>query len=181
MNFDTLFLDRDGILNRKIDDGYVLSISDVELMPGMREFLLWAKDNFKQLVVVTNQRCIGRNLVSEQEVKVINDFINKQLGNHISAFYVCPHLTEESCNCRKPKQGLFLAVAKDFRVEFEHSWMVGDSETDLIPAKQLGIQTIYISNRSSKYADVAVIATDEIQEIFLKIVAGAIPVDTFTG
>ena len=147
-------------------------------MPGMREFLQWAIKNFKQLVVVTNQRCIGRNLITENEVKVINDFISDQLGNHISAFYVCPHLNEEGCNCRKPKQGLFLAVANDYHVDFNNSWMIGDSETDLIPAKQLGIKTLFISKYSSIYADTTVESTIDIQDRFLKIIAGASPVHT---
>ncbi|HMI01433.1 MAG TPA: HAD-IIIA family hydrolase [Pedobacter sp.] len=177
MAFDTLFLDRDGVLNRKIDAGYVLKVTDVELLPGMHDFLIWASPVFKQIIVVTNQRCVGRGLITQKELVLINAHINAEMGNLISCFFVCPHLTEEECNCRKPNQGLFLAATEEYTIDFRNSWMIGDSETDLIPAKALGIRSVYISNVGSRYADVTVESTSDLQDVFLKIIAGTIPVD----
>lgn len=180
MMFDTLFLDRDGVLNKKIHNGYVLAISDVEVLPGMREFLLWARGFFKNIVVVTNQRCVGRGLLTHKELSDINEYVNSQLDYSITSFIVCPHLVDEDCVCRKPKQGLFLIAARQYKVDFPKSWMIGDSESDLIPAKELGVRTIFINESTSMYADITLSSTEEVLETFLKIIAGTIPVNTTT-
>lgn len=150
---DTLFLDRDGVLNVKIDDGYVLAPDDIIILDGVPEFLNWARQNFKRIVVVTNQRCVGRGLLKLENLQEINNTINTLTGGNIDKFYVCPHLDEDNCNCRKPKNGLFLQVVADGDVDFENSWMIGDSESDLVPAKKLGLHTIFISRKESDFAD----------------------------
>jgi D-glycero-D-manno-heptose 1,7-bisphosphate phosphatase len=151
--FDTLFLDRDGVFNKKIDDGYVLELSQIEIIPGIKEFLEAAERSFDKIIVVSNQRCIGRGLLSVEKLGVINDRINHLTGGHIDRFYVCPHLDEDNCSCRKPKTGLFIQAQNDYNINFEESWMVGDSESDMIPAKQLGITTFFISGQKSAFAD----------------------------
>jgi D-glycero-D-manno-heptose 1,7-bisphosphate phosphatase len=151
--FDTLFLDRDGVLNKKIDNGYVLDFDQIEILPGIEDFLQSAVDYFERILVVTNQRCVGRGLLSIEDLFEINTKINGLTGDHIDRFYVCPHLDEDNCDCRKPKNGMFLQAGRDYEVDFSHSWMVGDSETDLIPAKQLGIATFYVSTKQSLFAD----------------------------
>ncbi|EOR93273.1 histidinol-phosphate phosphatase family protein [Arcticibacter svalbardensis MN12-7] len=156
---DTLFLDRDGVLNKKLDDTYVLLPSDIEILPGIKDFLLWANQAFKQILVVTNQRCIGRKMLSLIELKAINEQINKQVGSVIQYFFVCPHLDEDNCNCRKPKTGLFLQAKEMYSIDFDNSWMIGDSVSDLIPARSLGIKTIYVGHHDSQMADFRVEST----------------------
>ena len=151
--FNTLFLDRDGVLNKKIDHGYVLKFEQIEILPGVPEFLRVARDCFDWMVVVTNQRCVGRGLISLAGVSEINDKINKLTGSFIDKFYVCPHLEEDHCDCRKPKEGMFLQAQKAFDIDFRNSWMVGDSESDMIPAKKLGITTFLLSAYASAFAD----------------------------
>src|SRR5258708_9940959 len=142
--FDTLFLDRDGVLNKKIDHGYVLELDQIEIIPGIKELLEVAEDYFDKIIVVSNQRCIGRGMLSIEKLAVINDRINDLTGNHIDKFYVCPHLDEDNCSCRKPKTGLFIQAQSDSDINFEKSWMIGDSESDMIPARQLGITTFFL-------------------------------------
>ncbi|SDE01260.1 D-glycero-D-manno-heptose 1,7-bisphosphate phosphatase [Mucilaginibacter pineti] len=166
--YDTLFLDRDGVINKKIDYGYVLKIDDIEILKGVPDFLLKIKSSFRRIVIVTNQRCVGRKLISISTLEVINTKINSLTGNYIDRFYVCPHLSEENCNCRKPKIGLFLQALRDYPIDFENSWMVGDSETDLIPAKQLGIKSVFISKSSSVYADITVPSIVNLLTVFDK-------------
>jgi len=151
--FDTLFLDRDGVLNVKIDHGYVLGFDQIVIIPGVQEFLASAKNYFERLVVVTNQRCVGRGLLAMGDLLKINAKINSLTGSYIDKFYVCPHLDEDNCDCRKPNPGMFLQAQKEYNINFESSWMVGDSETDMIPAKQLGIATFFFSPKPSAYAD----------------------------
>lgn len=151
--FDTLFLDRDGILNKKIENGYVLDFDQLEMIAGVKEFLQMARERFNNIVVVTNQRCIGLGLLPLEKLVQINDAINNLTGSFIDQFYVCPHLNEDNCSCRKPKTGLFLTAQTDYNINFKRSWMVGDSETDMIPAKQLQIFTLFRSGQESSYAD----------------------------
>ncbi|MCC9166584.1 HAD-IIIA family hydrolase [Pontibacter sp. XAAS-A31] len=153
-------------MNLKIENGYVLKPSDIEILPGITEFLAWAKEKFKQIIVVTNQRCVGRELLTLEALNSINNEINDRTGSNIDKFYVCPHLVEDACSCRKPKNGMFLKAAAEFDIRFEASWMVGDSETDLIPAEGLGINTIFISANDSLHADVRVNSTTELLAFF---------------
>jgi len=151
--FDTLFLDRDGVLNKKIENGYVLDFDQIEIIAGVKEFLQIAANHFRRIVVVTNQRCVGLGLLSSEKLLLINNNINQLTGSLVDRFYVCPHLDEDICSCRKPKTGLFLIAQKDYNIDFKRSWMIGDSETDMIPAKQLQIFTLFLSNQDSSYAD----------------------------
>lgn len=164
--FDTLFLDRDGVINKKIDNGYVTRLSEIEILPGIPAFLAWAAEAFQRIVVVTNQRCVGRGIISAEELAHINHTINERTGNKITRFFCCPHLQEAHCLCRKPKEGLFLQAAAAFQVDFSNSWMVGDSETDLVPAKKLGISTIFLSAQESRHANVRLKHTTELWPFF---------------
>ncbi|PRY55307.1 D-alpha,beta-D-heptose 1,7-bisphosphate phosphatase [Arcticibacter pallidicorallinus] len=166
MMYDTLFLDRDGVLNRKIDGGYVLTPEDIEILPGIPLFLKWAHQTFRRIIVVTNQRCIGRGMISLADIQVINQAIDNKTGNYISKFFVCPHLDEDNCCCRKPKKGLFLAAAEHYVINFQKSWMIGDSETDLIPAKELSMSTVFISGKDSIFADQTIPLTADLLRTF---------------
>ncbi|WP_069660330.1 D-glycero-alpha-D-manno-heptose-1,7-bisphosphate 7-phosphatase [Arcticibacter eurypsychrophilus] len=159
---DTLFLDRDGVLNKKLDDTYVLLPIDIEILPGIKNFLLWANQAFKQIFVITNQRCIGRKMLSLIELNALNEQINEQLGFVIQHFFVCPHLDEDNCNCRKPKTGLFLQAKEMYTIDFANSWMIGDSVNDLIPARSLGIKTIYIGHHDMRMANFRVESTSQL-------------------
>jgi histidinol-phosphate phosphatase family protein len=163
---DTLFLDRDGVLNLKIDNGYVLHPSDIEILPGIPEFLSWANEKFNQILVLTNQRCVGRHLLSLKDLEIINREINKITGSRIDKFYFCPHLEKDACKCRKPKDGMFLKAIEDYNIYLSASWMIGDSETDLIPAKKLGINTMFVSSMESSYADQHVNSTLDLLPFF---------------
>jgi D-glycero-D-manno-heptose 1,7-bisphosphate phosphatase len=154
--FDTLFLDRDGVLNKKIDDGYVLEFDQIKIIPGIQDFLAIAVNYFERILVVTNQRCVGRHLLSIEKLSKINEEISRLTGAFVDNFYVCPHLDEDDCPCRKPKDGLFLDTQKDYPVIFERSWMIGDSVTDIIPAKKLGIYSCLISDSDSALAGIVV-------------------------
>ncbi|GGK78250.1 D-glycero-alpha-D-manno-heptose-1,7-bisphosphate 7-phosphatase [Rufibacter glacialis] len=163
--FDTLFLDRDGVINLKIENGYVTNFSAIEILPGISEFLAAAQEKFERIIVVTNQRCVGRGIISTDDLIQINNKINELTGNLITQFFFCPHLEEDGCTCRKPKEGLFLKAADTFKIDFSSSWMVGDSETDLIPAKKLGLKTVFIGG-ISEFADVKVDNTLELLSFF---------------
>jgi len=146
----TLFLDRDGVINRKIENDYVRNINQFELIPGVIDGLRILRGIFGKIIILTNQRCIGRGLMKEEDLLEIHAEMLKIFNEHgisIDGIYYCPHDPEkEECNCRKPKPGLALKAKEDFSsIDFKRSIMVGDSLSDMELGRNLGMITIFIS------------------------------------
>ena len=144
----TLFLDRDGVLNRKIENGYVLNPSMLEIVPGAPAAIYSLARRFGTIVIVTNQRGIARGLMTNDDLEMVHtcllDAIRSE-GGRIEGIFVCPHDVMEECNCRKPKVGLALKAKERFReIEFSKSILVGDSDTDIKMGKALGMFTVRV-------------------------------------
>lgn len=141
----TVFLDRDGIINENIGmHRYVESWEQFHILPGVEDSIKKLNKAGYQVIVVTNQSGIARGILSKECV----DDLHRRLRNHIEqsggkieAIYMCPH-KEGECNCRKPKIGLFFQAERDYSIDKEHSWMVGDSETDVEAGECYGVKTI---------------------------------------
>ena len=144
----TLFLDRDGVLNRKIENGYVLNTSMLEVLPGALEAVSSLARRFGAIVIVTNQRGIARGLMTQEDLTQVHSHLLEAIrseGGRIEAIFVCPHDTQENCDCRKPKSGLALQAKKQFSgIVFAKSVLVGDSDTDIEMGKTLGMFTIRV-------------------------------------
>src|SRR5690348_6483614 len=100
----TVFLDRDGVLNRRVDGDYVRSTRQLEVLPGVAEAVRDLSERVGRVVVVTNQRGIGRGLMTWADVESVHAELNRQVGHaggEIDAFYICPHTVEDKCRCRK--------------------------------------------------------------------------------
>lgn len=145
-----LFLDRDGVLNRHIVDGYVIAPSDLEPIDIALEAAAAAQELGAALVVITNQGVIGRGMASEAEILVIHAMLIAELSKHgitLDAIYVCPHHPEASdprqrlCDCRKPKPGMILAAAQDLNLDVAASIFIGDQPSDIVAARASGIAT----------------------------------------
>ncbi|RMF98733.1 MAG: HAD family hydrolase [Acidobacteria bacterium] len=124
-----IFLDRDGTLIEEI--GFLHRIEDLKLFSFTDEALSILKKAGFLLIVITNQSGIGRGFFSEAEMHQIHVQIQKELNNKIDAFYFCPHLPQENCNCRKPKTGMIEKAVADFNVNKTESWIVGDKQSDI--------------------------------------------------
>ena len=144
----TVFLDRDGVLNRKLPEGrYVTSWGEFQPLPGVPQAIGRLNRAGLRVVVVSNQRGIALGLYTADDVRQIHSALQRWLqpqGAHIDAFYFCPHDTQQ-CNCRKPLPGLF----DQARAEFPHiaaasSVMIGDSLSDIEFGHRLGIKTIFL-------------------------------------
>ena len=139
-----VFLDRDGVINKKIENSYVLDWRDFKFLPDVDKAikLLNAKDI--PVVVISNQACVGKGLITGQKLDDINNRmmndLNKQ-GAHIDAVFVCPHRSDENCDCRKPKTGLFRQAAAKYDIDFKGSWFIGDSPEDVEAGKSAGTNT----------------------------------------
>jgi D-glycero-alpha-D-manno-heptose 1-phosphate guanylyltransferase len=156
---NTLFLDRDGVINEKIENSYVLDWQDFKFKPGFFEFLKKANSVFEKVIVVTNQRCVERGLITFEKLEGIHqEMINlaKDNGGSIEAVYYCPDISEAS-PCRKPNTGMFEMAKSDFKsISFDkNSYMVGDSLSDMIPANKLKLNSVFILNGSDLNFEIA--------------------------
>jgi D-glycero-D-manno-heptose 1,7-bisphosphate phosphatase len=149
-----VFLDRDGVLNRKQPEGhYVTRWSEFELLPGVEEALVRLKASGRTLIVVSNQRGVALGLYTEQDVETIHHRLNEHLAKHnaqIDGFYFCPH-DKNQCECRKPKTGLFQKALRDFPgANASNSIVIGDSISDIEAANTLGWPSIFIHGEADR-------------------------------
>lgn len=140
-----VFLDRDGVINRKAaPHDYIKSWKEFVFLPGVIDAIRQLNEAGYLVLLVTNQRGIARGLMRHEDVEEIHRNMCRKLemgGGHIEGIYVCPHDIGE-CTCRKPDIGLFLKAEKDYEIDKEASWMVGDSISDVQAGKKYGIKTI---------------------------------------
>ena len=130
---DTLFLDRDGVVNRWLPGDYVTAWDRFAFLPGILECLRKWAAHFKHVILVSNQRAVGRGLLTAEELGAIHARMLDEIraaGGRIDAIYTCTE-TEEGHPMRKPQPGLFLQACRDFPdVAPERSVMLGDADTD---------------------------------------------------
>jgi D-glycero-D-manno-heptose 1,7-bisphosphate phosphatase len=143
-----LFLDRDGVLNRHIVDGYVIAPSDFEPIDLAMDAVAAARELGAALVVVSNQGAIGRGLATEADVMAIHGLLVAALSERgivLDGIYICPHHPQSpdpkqrECQCRKPKPGLILAAARDLNLDLTRSVLIGDQPSDIAAARAAGI------------------------------------------
>jgi D-glycero-D-manno-heptose 1,7-bisphosphate phosphatase len=150
-----VFLDRDGVINRKAPEGaYVTSVAQLELLPGALDAISLLSTLGVPIVIVTNQRGLARGALSEPELDGIHAALLAQVsaaGGRIDAIYYCPH--EGDCNCRKPLPGMLIEAATQFGFELQNAVMIGDGEADMLAAAAVGAQRILVG--AGAPADVA--------------------------
>lgn len=148
--FSAAFLDRDGVINYRIEDGYVTKPDEFHFLPGAIEALKSIAEIFRFVIIVTNQQGIGKQLMSVEELHIVHSYMKTVIekeGGRIDAIYFCPHRADEHCKCRKPNIGMFHQAIIDFpEINPELSVMVGDTINDLKFGKNAGLKTILISN-----------------------------------
>lgn len=146
----TLFLDRDGVINKKIDDDYVRSIDQFEWLPGVIESIKKLSSLFGRIIIVTNQQGVGKGLMTKEAVESIHDHIIQSIqdaGGKIDGVYYAPQLKSENSEFRKPNIGMALLAKRDFpEINFARSMMVGDSMSDMEFGRKAGMKTVFISN-----------------------------------
>lgn len=149
----TLFLDRDGVLNKHLPNAYVLNTAQFEIIDGVLEALKKAASIFGRIVVVTNQQGIGKGLMTEMDLEKIHFYFLeevKKAGGRIDEIYYCPYLADINPISRKPNTGMALKAKKDFpEIDFSKSIMVGDSWSDMVFGEKLGMYNVFIN--SSKH------------------------------
>lgn len=145
----TVFLDRDGVINKERSD-YVKTVDELEIFPHVAKLIKKLKDGGFLVVVITNQSAINRGLTTHENVQkihqTIQDYLRKN-GTFIDCFFYCPHKPNENCNCRKPKPGLLKEALKELNIDIKSSWLLGDDDTDIQAASSIGFKSIMIRSQ----------------------------------
>lgn len=139
-----VFLDRDGILNVERGD-YVWTLEDFKIVPGIIDVLKELKAQGFLLIVVTNQAGITKGRYTREDMHKCHDFFQKESGDLIDHFYYAAgHPSVSESLLRKPDSLMWEKAMAKFDIDPAQSWMIGDKERDLIPAKKFGIKTIRV-------------------------------------
>ena len=139
--FPAIFLDRDGVIieNRS---NYVRSWDDVAIFGQALTALARIYSSPFKIFVVTNQSAIGRGIISLETAVEINDRllkVVKQTGGRIDGIFMCPHVPQDHCECRKPKPGLILQAAESHDLDLSRSILIGDAFSDIMAAQSAGV------------------------------------------
>jgi D-glycero-D-manno-heptose 1,7-bisphosphate phosphatase len=149
-----IFLDRDGVLNRKLPEGaYVSTWEQFQWLPGAVEAVARMSRAGWTVIVVSNQRGIALGRLTVAQLELIHEKMRAELeraGAQLNAIYYCPHDRGE-CRCRKPETGLFEQARQQFPgTNAENSVVIGDSLSDVEAGKRLGMQTIFIRGEKDR-------------------------------
>jgi D-glycero-D-manno-heptose 1,7-bisphosphate phosphatase len=172
-----VFLDRDGVLNRKLPEGgYVSDWAQFEWLPGAVEAIARMNRAGLTVIVVSNQRGLALGRLSVEQLELIHGQMCSHLARHaawLDAIYYCPH-DHGQCRCRKPDIGLFEQATKDFpEIDAENSAVIGDSLSDIEAGRRLGMRTIFIQgepDRQKAGAESAANLADEVAASLLQAV-----------
>ena len=158
-----IFLDRDGTINKYV--GFLREIDQFELLPNVTKAIKKINDSGYLAIVVTNQPVIARGEVTFEQLNEIHNKMETLLGNdgaYLDGIYYCPHHPHKGfegeipelkveCECRKPKPGMLLEAAKDFNIDLSQSWMIGDSDNDILAGENAGCFTARVKEKDSLY------------------------------
>lgn len=159
----TVFLDRDGTLNREV--GFVRTPAALDVLPGTRQALQRLRDGGYRLVVVTNQSGIARGLYDERTLAAVHARLQDELGGLVDAFLHCPHHPDgdhgygHACDCRKPGPGLLHQARDLLGCTFDGGAVVGDSARDVLMARGLPLRTVLVHSGKSIDAELAQLRT----------------------
>ncbi len=148
----TLFLDRDGVINKKLDNDYVKCWEEFQFLEGTLSAFSLLSSVFKTIVIVTNQQGIGKSLMTVEDLeqihyKMLNE-ITKANGR-IDGIYFAPELATDEANTRKPKPDLALMAKSDFpEIQFNNSIIVGDAASDMQFGRKLGMICVGIGSEA---------------------------------
>ena len=156
-----IFLDRDGVINYDQDDGKYQD--PTKIIPGVQNAIKNINTNGYLCILVTNQPAVAKGFIKISKLKNDFDFLQNKLGKngaYIDRIYFCPHHPKKgfrgeikslkfNCNCRKPKNGMFIKAIKELNIDISKSYMIGDKYSDYLAAKKSKIKFIYIGKEKN--------------------------------
>lgn len=147
------FFDRDGVINEKAPDhDYIKSWDEFKFIPDIIDVMKYVQSKGYMIIIVTNQRGIARGRMTIEDLLQIHEHLSKELAKHkvfVTDIFFCPHDISDNCDCRKPKPGMLLRAKKLNNIDFKKSYLIGDSETDIISANSVDIKSILYTPEDS--------------------------------
>lgn len=147
----TVFLDRDGVINKKpAEHDYIKSWDEFEFLPGAIEAIVILKKMFGRIVVVSNQQGVGKGVIDPFALQTIHQRMTGRIikaGGDIDLYLHCPHLVSDHCSCRKPEIGMALRAKEIFpEIDFGKSVAIGDAASDVVFGRGIGAFTVLIAS-----------------------------------
>jgi D-glycero-alpha-D-manno-heptose 1-phosphate guanylyltransferase len=143
----TLFLDRDGVINYEKENNYILNWDEFEFYPGVTEAIRILSKKFDKIIVISNQRGVGRALMTEEDLLDIQRRMKLTIeedGGRIDKIYYCT-AQEPTHFCRKPNPGMALQAVNDFpSIDLSKAIMVGNKLSDMQFGRNAGTYTVYL-------------------------------------
>lgn len=151
----TVFLDRDGVINREKEGSYIFHPDEFIFYKGACEAMVRLAGLFDYLIIVTNQRGIGRGLMTDQQLESVHNHMKQSVeaaGGRIDAIYFAPQV-ESNHPRRKPNVGMALAAKHDFpAIDFSESVMVGNNLSDMQFGKSMGMKTVFLTTTQQPFS-----------------------------
>lgn len=176
-----VFFDRDKTITIPVEgDNYIYRVGDFYIPEQFTKALKKLYDHGFKLFLVTNQGRVSRGCMTEDDVKEVHEYMNdyfKSHGFYFEEFSYCPHNPMGTlapynviCSCRKPKNGMIKKLINKYNVDRSRSWMVGDSERDVIAGNITYIKTILVRTGSAQRSEIADFVLDDLVSAVEKIV-----------
>ena len=150
----TIFLDRDGVINREAQ--YLYKIDDFEFIDGIFDACLYFQDLGYKIIIITNQSGISRGYYTESDYQKVTQWMLAQFEKNnidILDIFYCPHGPNSTCDCRKPNPGMFIEAKAKHNTDMTKSWMIGDNEVDVIAANSAGIDNTILVRSGHRIDD----------------------------
>ncbi len=169
MGNKAVFLDRDGTMAKDVH--YCSRPEDFELFPNTAKAIRLLNEHGFKVIAITNQSGIARGYFTEETLAHIHEKMKRELakeGAWVDGIYYCPHHPNDNCECRKPKPKLALQAAKDFDINLENSFVVGDLQMDVELGKTIGAKTILVGDpltADKNNADPDALASDILEAV----------------
>lgn len=141
-----VFLDRDGVINEDRTD-YVKSWEEFRFIRGVRGALGRLRETGLPVVVITNQSAVNRGLIHPEILEAIHRKMIwgiEKAGGALAGIYFCPHRPDESCDCRKPRDGLLRRAVRELNLDPSRSVFIGDTRKDLAAGESVGCRTVLV-------------------------------------
>ena len=149
----TLFLDRDGVINKRNFDGYITEKADFSFLPEVKSAIKSFSEIFGRIIIVTNQQGVGKNIMTKSNLDQIHRYMLNEIekeGGRIDAIFSATNLKGAENDRRKPKPNMGLEAKKKFpEIDFNKSIMVGDTDSDIEFGTNLGMKTVLIKSQEN--------------------------------
>ena len=144
-----VLLDRDGVINVEAsDNGYITTPEALRFVPGSADAIARLNDRGFEVLVCSNQQCVGKGLLALDVLMEISETMRRVLeaesGGRILDFFYCPHLAADGCGCRKPEPGLLIQAQERYGFDLFETFFVGDSYRDIGAAKGARCRSIFV-------------------------------------